>query len=120
MASDPYMSSYSGGSLIVTSPFTTSPFQSTVQIGSLTYPSAAGYSFSIGDIVKDLGDFIVTAAGEVLRTAINQFGQRIIEKTGEVIARSPIGPYTQYPQPSTDYTPFIIGGALIAAILLLR
>jgi len=52
--------------------------------------------FSFGGIVKDLGDFIVTTAGETLKVFVDAFGRRIVQKTGEVLAGSPVGPSTAW------------------------
>ena len=67
--------------------------------GGVTYPTYPGYGstsmqFSFGGILKDFGSWIVTTAGEVLRTAIDAFGRRVVEKTGVVLAPTPVGSST--------------------------
>lgn len=93
--------------------------------GQYAFQPAAGMELqlSAGKILSDLGDYIRTTAGEVLQVVVDEFGRRIVQKTGEVLSHTPLGPATAYEWARTgvtDYTPYLIGGGLLLAVLLLR
>ena len=51
--------------------------------GSWAYPSATGFQLSVGEVIEDLGGWIKTQAGEILRVIVDEFGRRIVQKTAE-------------------------------------
>jgi hypothetical protein len=92
--------------------------------GQYAFQPAAGLQISAGQILDDFGDWIRTTAGEVLKVVVDQFGRRIVEKTGEVLSSTPLGPATAYSWArenitgGANYLPYILGGVLL--VLLLR
>lgn len=91
--------------------------------GSFTFPQATGMQLSVGGVLEDFGDWIKTTAGEVLRVVVDQFGRRIVQKTGEVLSNTPLGPATaySYARNQVDKTPLLLGaGVLILALLMRR
>lgn len=91
--------------------------------GSYAYRPAIGMQLSVGEVLRDLGDFIVTTAGETLRVIVDQWGRRLVQKTGEILAQTPLGPATAGAyarQGLEEYLPVIIGGGLLLFALLRR
>ena len=87
--------------------------------GGWAYPSAQGMQLSVGGVLDDLGDWIKTTSGDILRVIVDEYGRRIVQKTGEVLSRTPLGPATAYAAVK-DYTPYIIGAGVLLAALFLR
>ena len=106
-------------------PYQVSGFGPVAITGSYAFPDATGLQLSVGSIVDDLGGWIRTTAGELLQVVVNELGQRIVRKTGEVLSGSPLGPASGFPYGSgartaPDYTPLLIGGGLLILALALR
>lgn len=81
---------------------------------------AYAQSFSFGGIVEDLGDWIKTTGGEVLRVVVDEFGRRIVSKTGEILSGTPVGTSTVYHTASNQLSnPMVLLGIGAVAMLLL-
>lgn len=88
--------------------------------GQWAYPSSTGFQLSVGEVLDDLGGWIKTVAGDVWKVVVDEFGRRILMKTGEVLSGTPLGPATAYAYVSrSSPTPWLIGGGVLVAALLL-
>lgn len=116
-------SRFPSGSLgLLTNPFESYPSGSISITSSWAYPTAVGAQLSVGGIVEDLGEWVRTTTGELLKVVVDFLGRRIIEKTGEVLATTPLGPATAYPyaqRQAGQLLPWVIGGGLVALGLIL-
>jgi hypothetical protein len=84
-------------------------------------PTSYQTQFSFGGIVEDLGEWIKTTGGELLRVVVDEFGRRVVQKTGEILAGTPVGTTTTYYTTRNALNdPLVIAGIGVVAFLLLR